>query len=98
VTRHLLEIDELAAAEMREILDLAGQEKPAQVLAGRTVALLFEKPSARTRSSASVAVVQLGRRRLSGLAAAGAALVRSEFDWGRAVRRMEELFTQARQG
>jgi len=60
VTRHLLEIDELAAAEMREILDLAGQEKPAQVLAGRTVALLFEKPSARTRSSASVAVVQLG--------------------------------------
>ena len=32
------------------------------------------------------------------LAAAGAALVRSEFDWGRAVSRMEELFTRARRG
>ena len=33
---------------------------PPRVLAGRGVALLFEKPSARTRHSSEMAVVQLG--------------------------------------
>jgi ornithine carbamoyltransferase len=60
MTRHLLEVDELTHAEMGDVLDLAEETAPPQVLAGRTVALLFEKPSARTRSSASVAAVQLG--------------------------------------
>jgi len=60
VTRHLLEVDELNPAELGRILDLAEDGQPSPVLAGRTVALLFEKPSARTRSSSSVAVVQLG--------------------------------------
>ena len=60
MTRHLLEVDELNPAELGRILDLAEDGQPSPVLAGRTVALLFEKPSARTRSSSSVAVVQLG--------------------------------------
>ena len=60
MTRHLLEVDELSPAELGRILDLAQDRRPSPVLAGRTVALLFEKPSARTRSSSSVAVVQLG--------------------------------------
>jgi ornithine carbamoyltransferase len=41
-------------------LDLAGHQPAAQVLAGRGVALLFEKPSNRTRNSTEMAVVQLG--------------------------------------
>jgi len=60
VTRHLLEVDDLSAAEVGEVLDLAEVRQQPPVLSGRTMALLFEKPSARTRSSASVAVVQLG--------------------------------------
>jgi ornithine carbamoyltransferase len=57
--RHLLEIDDLSPAELRTVLHLAG-EPPDLVLAGRGVALLFEKPSLRTRHSTEMAVVQLG--------------------------------------
>ncbi|HMC53391.1 MAG TPA: ornithine carbamoyltransferase, partial [Acidimicrobiales bacterium] len=60
MTRHLLEVDDLSTAEVGEVLDLAEVRQQPPVLSGRTMALLFEKPSARTRSSASVAVVQLG--------------------------------------
>ncbi len=42
------------------MLDLAERPDPPRVLAGRGVALLFEKPSARTRHSSEMAVVQLG--------------------------------------
>ena len=63
--RHLLEIDDLTAAELDEVLRRAAlppgdrplAERP---LAGRTVGLYFEKPSLRTRHSSEVAVVQLG--------------------------------------
>jgi ornithine carbamoyltransferase len=58
--RHLLEIDDLSAAELRAVLDLAGRPDLPKVLAGRGVALIFEKPSARTRNSMEMAVVQLG--------------------------------------
>ncbi len=58
--RHLLEIDDLDADEVREVLALARQPRPAPVLAGQGVALVFEKPSTRTRSSTELAVVQLG--------------------------------------
>ncbi|MBV9951045.1 MAG: ornithine carbamoyltransferase [Acidimicrobiia bacterium] len=57
--RHLLEIDDLSADEVHEVLVLAG-ERPDLVLAGHGVALLFEKPSLRTRHSTEMAVVQLG--------------------------------------
>ena len=58
--RSLLEIDDLSPAELGEVLDLAEDPRPPPVLAGRGVALLFEKPSNRTRVSMEMAVVQLG--------------------------------------
>jgi ornithine carbamoyltransferase len=58
--RHLLEIDDLTPDELRTVLDLSEQPDLAPVLAGRGAMLLFEKPSARTRTSMEMAVVQLG--------------------------------------
>ncbi len=58
--RHFLEIDDLTAAELVEVLDLAEATDPPQVLAGKGGALLFEKPSLRTRNAAEMAVVHLG--------------------------------------
>lgn len=58
--RHLLDVDDLSAEELSTVLDLAEQPDPAQVLAGKGAALLFEKPSNRTRLSMELAVVQLG--------------------------------------
>ncbi|HVM05350.1 MAG TPA: ornithine carbamoyltransferase [Acidimicrobiales bacterium] len=57
---HLLDVDDLTAAGLDAVLDLAEQRRPAQVLRGRGVALLFEKPSLRTRNATEMAVVQLG--------------------------------------
>jgi len=58
--RHFLEIDDLAASELSRVLDLATIPEPPRVLAGKGMALIFEKPSARTRNSMEMAVVQLG--------------------------------------
>jgi len=58
--RHLLEIDDLTATELREILAFASEPIGARPLEGMGAALLFEKPSARTRNSMELAVVQLG--------------------------------------
>ncbi|MDQ1403370.1 MAG: ornithine carbamoyltransferase [Actinomycetota bacterium] len=58
--RHFLEVDDLTAAELVSVLDLAELLEVPQVLIGQGVALLFEKPSARTRNSSEMAVVQLG--------------------------------------
>jgi len=58
--RHLLEVDDLIADELRAVLELAERPDPPQVLDGRGMALIFEKPSARTRNSMEMAVVQLG--------------------------------------
>ena len=59
MSRDLLEIAALDAAALPELLDMA--ERPLGTpLAGRGVAMLFEKPSARTRSSTEMAAVQLG--------------------------------------
>ncbi|MCU0312339.1 MAG: ornithine carbamoyltransferase [Acidimicrobiales bacterium] len=58
--RHLLEIDDLSAAELREVLAAAESSAGTRPLAGRGVALLFEKPSLRTRNSMEMAVVGLG--------------------------------------
>ncbi len=60
MTRHLLEIDDLTAAELEEVLALASDRSLRRVLEGRGAALLFEKPSGRTRHSTEMAVVQLG--------------------------------------
>lgn len=58
--RHLLEIDDLSVEEVAEIVALAESPAPPQVLAGKGVGLVFEKPSTRTRHSTEMAVVQLG--------------------------------------
>ncbi len=63
--RHYLSVDDLSADELRGILDLAGDLKAdpspvAEALRGRSVALIFEKPSTRTRVSFEVGVAQLG--------------------------------------
>lgn len=65
--KHFLDLHELPAATLREILDTAvklkagGLRAPAaSPLAGRTLALLFEKPSTRTRVSFQVGMQQLG--------------------------------------
>ncbi len=58
--RHLLEVDDLTAAELATVLDLSNDPSPSPVLEGKGMALLFEKPSARTRNSMEMAVVQLG--------------------------------------
>ena len=59
--RHFLDVDDLSCDELEEVLALASPTaRPAPVLAGRGAALVFEKPSARTRSSTELAVLALG--------------------------------------
>ena len=62
--RHFLELMDFEPATLRRMLDLAAQSKrggfAAKPLAGRTVALIFEKPSTRTRVSFDVGVRQMG--------------------------------------
>ena len=62
---HFLDVDDFTAAALRRVLDRARawKEEPGKVpplLAGQSLAALFEKPSARTRVSFEVAVVTLG--------------------------------------
>ena len=60
VTRHLLNVVDFTADELRTILSLAQQPELPHVLAGMGAALIFEKPSNRTRQSMEMAVFQLG--------------------------------------
>ena len=56
----LLAIRDLTERDLRRILDLAAAPPEQRPLEGRGVGLYFEKPSARTRNSMELAVVQLG--------------------------------------
>ena len=63
--RHFLDLRHFEPAVLRQMLDVARSFKQAGVpssrpLAGRTLALVFEKPSTRTRVSFEVAMRQLG--------------------------------------
>jgi ornithine carbamoyltransferase len=61
--RHFLDVDQYSSAELRDVLDLGFAYKHGRrdrPLAGRTLALIFEKPSTRTRVSFEVAMRQLG--------------------------------------
>ncbi|MFM2079052.1 MAG: ornithine carbamoyltransferase [Actinomycetota bacterium] len=60
MTRHLLDIVDLTTDELHTVIDLAQRPDLPKVLAGSGVALIFEKPSNRTRHSMEMAVVQLG--------------------------------------
>jgi ornithine carbamoyltransferase len=80
--RHFLSDDDLSPAELVEVLDLAGAMKADRFghrpLAGpRTVALVFDKPSTRTRVSFAVGIVELGGSPLV-LEAQGSQLGRGE--------------------
>ena len=64
-SRHFLEVDDLDPTRLTRVLDNARAWKAEpdsvpQVLAGRGVAALFQKPSARTRISIEMAVATLG--------------------------------------
>ena len=56
----LLNIADLSGADIARILDLAEAVEINRPLQGKGVALVFDKPSARTRNSMEMAVVQLG--------------------------------------
>jgi ornithine carbamoyltransferase len=65
MTRHFLRDDDLSPAELVEVLDLADAMKADRLgwkpLAGpRAVAVIFDKPSTRTRVSFSVGIAELG--------------------------------------
>jgi ornithine carbamoyltransferase len=61
--RHFLDLDQFDSAALRRILDLGFAYKNGrrdQPLAGKTLAMIFEKPSTRTRVSFEVAMRHLG--------------------------------------
>jgi ornithine carbamoyltransferase len=58
--RHLLDITDLSADEVALVLDMAQRPSLGRPLEGLGAALIFEKPSNRTRHSTEMAVVQLG--------------------------------------
>jgi ornithine carbamoyltransferase len=67
LTRHFLTGEELDAAELGALIDRAvelkasrGTAEAPRPLSGRSIALLFERPSTRTRISFEVGVVELG--------------------------------------
>ena len=64
MTRHFLTGEELTDDELRGLIDRAAELKRdrtgSRALAGRSVALIFEKPSTRTRISFEVGVDELG--------------------------------------
>jgi ornithine carbamoyltransferase len=59
-TKTLLTVADLGPGDLLRILELSERDDLGAPLAGRGVALYFEKPSARTRNSMEMAVVQLG--------------------------------------
>ena len=71
---HFIEIADWTSDRLRRLLDLAGRVRGGafadRPLEGRTVAMIFQKPSTRTRVSTEVGVAQLG----------GHALMISELD------------------
>jgi ornithine carbamoyltransferase len=67
--RHFLDLSEIPAAELRRILDASlrikadrrkGEVPPERPLAGKILAMVFDKPSTRTRVSFDIAMRELG--------------------------------------
>jgi len=64
-TKHLISIRDLGAEEVAEIFQVAtdmkrAPQKYSSTLAGKTLAMIFQKPSTRTRVSFEVGIYQLG--------------------------------------
>ncbi|MEA1938558.1 MAG: ornithine carbamoyltransferase, partial [Pseudomonadota bacterium] len=67
MTRHFLDIDAFDAQDLRLLLDQAHAAKATwkdihrtKPMSGKTVALIFEKPSTRTRVSFEVGIARMG--------------------------------------
>ena len=65
MTRHFLADDDLTPAEQGQVLDLAAELKAKRYggptpLQGKSIAVVFEKPSTRTRLSFEVGIAELG--------------------------------------
>jgi ornithine carbamoyltransferase len=64
MARHFLTGEELTAAEQRKLLaraiELKAHRLPSRALAGKSVALVFDRPSTRTRISFDVGIHELG--------------------------------------
>jgi len=64
MARHFLDLRDFSKAELQSMLDMAAAMKAGQwtgqPLAGKTVGMIFEKPSTRTRVSFEVGISQLG--------------------------------------
>ena len=66
--KHFIAVSDYSTAELRHMLDISAQLKKSwktrrrneTILAGQTLAMIFEKPSLRTRVSFAAAMVQLG--------------------------------------
>ena len=63
--KHMLEIDDLSAAEFADVLEKAENANPPQLLERKGVGLIFEKASGRTRNATEMAVVALGGHPIS---------------------------------
>ena len=60
MSKSFLEVDDLTKAELHRVLELCRDPDPPKVLRGQGIALIFEKPSNRTRNSMEMAAYQLG--------------------------------------
>ena len=65
-TRHFLDLDQFSAETLRQMITSAGDYKAGKIVSekspanGKVLALVFEKPSTRTRVSFEVGMMQMG--------------------------------------